>query len=132
MFDRSLSLRGGDTYTTVTQQPHDAADAARLYGQLQDKATGSITEIIGHQLPDIRVEFVTYSSHRSIANFKDLHRVVFKINGQSFDQVIPVDEFETEREPHNKAALRKIAEAITNDLMNRLYPHVMEVYRRRF
>jgi hypothetical protein len=44
MLDRYV--REGDTHVSVKQLPHDAADAARLYGELSDRARNAIIEAI--------------------------------------------------------------------------------------
>lgn len=74
------------TNITVKQQPNDAADAARLFGQLKDKASEEFASGMVNRLgADNEVVFLQCD------HFKDplldkLHvRLVFKINGKLYD-----------------------------------------------
>ncbi|ARO29931.1 hypothetical protein NXC14_CH01981 [Rhizobium sp. NXC14] len=132
MFDRTFV--GGRTthhhHMTINQQPNDAADAARLYGELQDKAGDSIKEIIGHQVADTKVEFVTLDTCRDVLHFKDHVRMVFKINGKTFETRVEIDEFNRD-EPRERVAYRAVAEGITNTLMDRSILQIYQTFARR-
>lgn len=64
----------------VTQQPHDAADAARLYGELQDRARNTILEAIP-------LENALFTSKvvidRDVASLSYRGACVAKINGRT-------------------------------------------------
>lgn len=53
MFDTYLDRRSVNVRqdTHITQQPHDAADAARLYGELEEKALDRVQNRVVMQLP---------------------------------------------------------------------------------
>lgn len=129
MFDRSY-YRAGDTHTSVTQQPHDAADAARLYGELEGKAEAKVKSVVHHQLESIRAEFVTLHAHRSVLDFKDHFHVAFKVNGKGMEARVEIDEMEKRNDrPGELLAYRKIAEGITETILQQLAPHLYSLGR---
>jgi hypothetical protein len=134
MFDRTFV--GGRTthhhhHMTINQQPNDAADAARLYGELQDKASDSITEVIGHQIADTKVEFVTLDTARDVLHFKDHVRVIFKINGKTFDTRVEIDDPIKLNEPRERVAYRAVAEGIANTLMDHSILQIYQTFARK-
>lgn len=106
------TYRGGDTF--VTQQPNDAADAARLYGELQDKAEDKVISAMVEQVEPFKAEFVTYQCVRTPMDGQTHHRLAFKVNGHVM--VAKVSEKEFERDGA-QATLRQIAEAITGEIL---------------
>lgn len=119
MFDRSFHYRSGDHHTTLNQQPHDAADAARLYGQLQAKAESAVVETVAQQLPSIDAQYARIQSERLVMHLKDRHTVVFKINGRTIKTIIERDEIDTHTSTMRKE-LQAVAEAITSEIMNHI------------
>lgn len=119
---------GGDTYrshTTINQQPHDAADAARLYGEIEGKAEGRITSLVAEQLPNIEVSYARMNMERSVLDMTDRMKVVFRLNGRPHeaDITLPVHDIKRHRDPRRRA-LEAIAEAITRgDASHAARPH---------
>lgn len=132
MFDRHY-YRAGDTHsrTVVNQQPNDAADAARLYGEVEQKAEQKIKEVVGGQLTGTRVEFATVDMHRSPMHFKDDFHVVFKINGETIKSKVEVHDDHTV-EDKLRSVIRKVAEGITNSIMDRVYMDMVRYGRGSF
>lgn len=129
MLDR-YSFRGGDTNTTVIQQPHDAADAARLYGELEGKAEAKVKAVVHQQLESIRAEFVTFHAERSVLHFKDQFTVLYKVNGKGMEARVDIEEREKQvGRPGELLAYRKIAEGITEVILQQLAPHLYSMGR---
>lgn len=95
MFNRALILRGGETHhhTTVNQQPNDAADSARLLGELEDKAKDKVLGLI-HTEADNQFRIVAYEHMKDYAHPSDRYRVAFTINGHQYTVKIAIDDYE--------------------------------------
>ena len=98
----------------VKQQPNDAADAARLYGQLEEKASDKIAKIISRQIDPIKAELVECHFERSPYHMKDMAMIVFSLNGETFKVMAEKQDFES------KKIYEAVAESITHTLMNKL------------
>ncbi|CDN47556.1 hypothetical protein [Neorhizobium galegae] len=131
MFDRSY--RGGDHYSSSThikQQPHDAADAARLYGEVEAKAEAKVKRVVHEQLDSIKAEFVKLHAERSVLHFKDNFLVLFKVNGKGMEARVEVEEMEKVRGERGEIVVyRKIAEGITEEILRQLVPHLYSLGR---
>jgi hypothetical protein len=131
MFDRNY--RGGDHFsssTHVTQQPHDAADAARLYGEIEAKAQAKVKQVVHQQLDSISAEFVTLHAQRTVMDFKDHFHVLFKVNGRGMEARVEVDELDKRKEPSVEMMVyRKIADGITEAILQQLAPHLYSLGR---
>jgi hypothetical protein len=84
MFDTYLVRGQPDVHVhnRIEQKPHDPADAARLYGQLKDRAEAEVSKATIERLGaenEIKVVFV----ESNICT--DTVRVLFTINGVRFD-----------------------------------------------
>jgi hypothetical protein len=98
MLNRTVILRQGDTHehVTVNQQPHDAADAARLYGEIEEKAKAKIENLVAHNAFNT-VKFVTYTQNKSFVDMNVQHYIAYTINGVPFTQIISYDDYEAAR-----------------------------------
>lgn len=120
---------GGDTYrshTTINQQPHDAADAARLYGEIEKKAEDKIASVVAEQLPNIEVGYVRMDMQRSMLDMSDRMKVIFRLNGRPQEAIITIPMYDTtgHPDPRRRAALA-IAEAITKEVMDQMIPDLI-------
>lgn len=96
--------REGDTYVTVNQQPHDAADAARLHGEIRAKAEAEATRaIIQRTGAKNEVVIARIDTEASVASCERMARVLFSINGVPYDLTTKADDF---------GGRRRVAEAI--------------------
>ncbi len=129
MFDRSYH-RDGDSYhtTKITQQPHDAADAARLYGSLEDKATSKVVAVVAQQLPSIDTTYARIQQERSVLQMTEHHTVVFKINGRTVTTRVDRHDFDT-RETTMQKELQVISEEVAKEVMKLI---AADVYRHSF
>ncbi len=86
MFDRTIYAAPPSTTINVKQQPNDAADAARLYGECRAKAEAEVADAIivkfgaRNELTGIKIE-----SQRTFFDDKTHVRLLFSINGEKFD-----------------------------------------------
>jgi hypothetical protein len=87
VLNRTYFAIGGDKHEhyTIKQQPHDAADAARLYGELEKKAASSIEQIIFGRINSLNLELVTYQKVENMMDWAREHFVAFKINGVNYN-----------------------------------------------
>lgn len=70
----------------VEQQPNDAADAARLYGECRAKAEAEVRDATIVKLGAFNeITAVKIDSQRTFHDMKLHVRLLFKINGKSFD-----------------------------------------------
>ena len=71
---------------SIKQQPNDAADAARLYGELEAKATAAIAgatiETLGAHN---EIKFLSINSYQEPMWMTLKVRLVFSINGKQYD-----------------------------------------------
>lgn len=120
MFDRYHRHSSYQT-TTINQQPHDAADAARLYGELQKEAEGKIKNLVCEQLSGLNASFATFEAFREPYEMQDRFHVCWKLNGQAMSAKITVGDHEKMRAENPRLlGLRKIAESITEVILDRL------------
>lgn len=87
MFDRKYFALGGDRHEhyTINQKPHDAADAARLYGELEEKAASNIGKVIHAHIPILKMELVAYEKNLNVMHMKTEYFIAFNINGARFN-----------------------------------------------
>lgn len=84
MFD--THIQEGNKNTHVTQLPHDTADAARLYGELKDRAEREVAKAtierfgVNNHLVVLRV-----TCERSFESNQTHTRVLFKVNEELCD-----------------------------------------------
>lgn len=120
MFDRTILLRQPDVHVhnRIEQKPHDAADAARLYGECKAKAelevaNATIVKFGAHnELTGVKVD-----SMRSFIDNRLHVRLLFAINGEKFDiQVEDTDEAMT------LAAYREVAYKLFDKVILKMLP----------
>jgi hypothetical protein len=114
MFD-SYRHQDGDTHVTIKQQPNDAADAARLHGEIRDKAIAEANSAIVERLGAHNEFIVAKVRHEVHLGSLDKHvRAIFTINGKPYDVSVTVPE-ELSREIR-----RVIAVALLEEIMRGL------------
>lgn len=114
---------------SIVQQAPDAADAARLYGQLQDKAENKVEEIIIHQLKDISIQFATMEASRSPMNFTEEFRVMAKINGKPVTASVTFEDVERQGGDHVRAAYQKLSEELAQTIMQQVMLNYLAITR---
>jgi len=84
MFDTYLDRRSVNVRqdTHITQQPHDAADAARLYGELEEKALDRVQNTMVMQLPSIDAKVVRFDLERQPATLSTFAKIGINLNGK--------------------------------------------------
>lgn len=116
MFDRTLVQH--DTNVYVKQQPNDAADAARLHGEIRDRAEaearGAIVARFGARNELVGVKF---EHQRRFLENTMVVRLLFKINGETFDIVV-----EDNCEAMTKAAYQEIALRMVAKVVDSMMP----------
>jgi len=95
MLDRAIFVKGGDTHehVTVNQQPNDAADAARLYGETYEKAKKEVREIVAHMANNV-INFMSYEVNLGMATMTTEYYVAFTLNGQPHNIRVSVEDYE--------------------------------------
>lgn len=98
MFDRTNLYRAGDSHTTnkYEMQPHDAADAARLYGEVKEKAVAAVEDVMIEKIDSIRAELIRFEKVRTAENFDTVFYIVYKINGKKFAHKVTKDEMQNQ------------------------------------
>lgn len=66
------------SYTNITQQPNDAADAARLYGEVKQKAETDIAEAV--RLVSNKFNAVAHVAELCMSESK-MFKIIFDLNG---------------------------------------------------
>lgn len=110
MFNRYT--REGDTYVNIKQQPNDAADAARLHGEIRAKAEAEAARaIIDHFGAHNEIRVVKTSRQYAPACDEHITRALFTINGRVYDVNVAVESHLRDR------VERSTAEAITLEIL---------------
>jgi len=113
MFDSYHTKEGNKTYVDIVQQPNDAADAARLYGEIEDKAKAEVADSVIYKLgAENEVSVVRVDHHHDLLKDDDHTRVVFKINGHTYDVRCKNDHFDI---------VSKTAQAIVEEVFNDIW-----------
>ena len=81
------------SHVTIHQQPNDAADAARLYGELEDKAAKSIKDAVFTRVEPIGVELVAYARDLNPASLGETYHVAFMVNDAKYEVRVDVSEY---------------------------------------
>lgn len=85
MFDTKI-FKAGDTRIDVEMLPHDAADAARLYGEMVERARKEVVGATIHEAgAEIRVVMKKVSTETSFVDCDTSIRVLFSVNGVDYD-----------------------------------------------
>jgi hypothetical protein len=125
MFDRSTYITPPSVNINVKQQPNDAADAARLYGECKAKAEKEVAEATivkfgaHNELTGVKVD-----SMRSFIDNKVHVRLLFKINGETFD--IHVEDSD---EARTVAGYREVACKLFDKVILKMLPPGFQAQR---
>lgn len=116
MFDRIV--REGDHYTRVVQQPNDAADAARLYGECLAKARAEVSHQVAAEIRNALV-VLAWSAEVNQMTGDRLVRVLFSLNGECFDVPLTIERRELASREDGPALVfcRAVAEKLTEHLV---------------
>lgn len=113
MFDTQV-FKAGDTRIDVEMLPHDTADAARLYGEMTEKARKEVVGATIHEAgANIRVVMKRLDTETNFANYDTNIRVLFSVNGEDYD-------IKTTQDAMNKDVYRKIGEALIEQVARAL------------
>lgn len=111
----------GDTHVTVKQQPNDAADAARLHGEIEQKAIELVEKNkISHNLKSIDAEFISYDLEPMMMG----QRLAFRVNGR----LVRVTVQEHEKFP--EAFVNALARELLSDALRVLPPSTYKNWGR--
>lgn len=96
MLDRAFFIKGGDRHehVTINQQPHDAADAARLYGEIEEKAKLRLRDFVTAKLAPTEIEATVYRQEYLAGDMATLYYIAFRLNGKPHGIEITVGEYE--------------------------------------
>ena len=110
-------FQGGDTHvrTTINQQPNDAADAARLYGEIESKAKENVENAIVRRVESINAEYVMIN--RDYSGYDNSYQVLFKVNGKKHTAKVEVQRY---LEDPFRSTVRAIAEGIAEEVVLQL------------
>jgi hypothetical protein len=117
MFDTTL-VRSPDVRVHVEQQPHDAADAARLYGECRARAEAEVADATivkfgaHNELTGVKID-----SMRTFFDDKVHVRLLFSINGQRFDIQV-----EDDYQAMTLAAYREINYKLFEKVLQKMLP----------
>lgn len=119
MFDREhRHFHSSPVNVHIKQQPNDAADAARLYGELEAKATQAVaTATIETMGANNAVKFLKIDSYREPFTEVLKVRLLFSVNGQVFDLITENTLFDI-REAVYGSIIGKLFEQCTKQLIN--------------
>lgn len=79
-------------HTKVEQKPHDAAEAARLYGELKAKAEADVANATVTRFgADNELTAVVVESRHDYLNDQPMARVLFRLNGALYDLTLKPD-----------------------------------------
>ena len=98
MFDRPIHISPPDVKVTINQQPVDAVDAARLYGELVHKAEREVSSATLYRFgPNNSLTVVKVMTDRSYASREAACRVLYRLNGRDYDlKVVAIESIEEE------------------------------------
>jgi hypothetical protein len=103
--------------TTINQQPNDPADAARLYGELLEKARAEVINAMVQEIPSIDAKLVTFAMQRDHESFNDIIGIVFNVNGHAFKETIKID---IDQARVARTVIEKISEAIAGAVLRQM------------
>lgn len=103
--------------TRVEQKPHDPADAARLYGELLDKARAEIRSILTEELPESGVTLCSMRMDRIAMDMKDVIEISFKLNGRQIRATHEIGPGDPSKGDVDKI-MQSVAESVAAEVMN--------------
>lgn len=104
------------TNVNIRQLPHDTADAARLYGEMRDKAEREVANATVERLgAGNLLKIVSVIQHGNLETSTRIVRVLFTLNG----------ELHSVRVSHDEDARRVLAQSIANKVAQSVFNLVM-------
>jgi hypothetical protein len=117
MFNRTY-VRQPDVNVHIQQQPNDAADAARLHGEIRAKAEAEATDaVIAKFGARNELTGVVIREQRSYIDNKQHVRLLFKLNGETFDIQV-----EDNYESMTLHAYQEIAQKLMGKVLQKMLP----------
>lgn len=122
MFNRT-TISPPAVHVNIQQQPNDAADAARLYGECMGKAmlevaNATVVKLGAHN----EMTAVKITKIRDFADDKLYARLLFKVNGELFDITTEADTESMARGAYEAAFGKIFGQVITAMLPSRRLP----------
>lgn len=107
----------------VEQKPHDPADAARLYGELEKRAEERVLSAATVDLPSISAKVALFEISRMMLD--DAHHFVikFEVNGRKMDASLRVERGQLNQDRLVEDVLRLVAEEVARQIV--LEPEVV-------
>jgi hypothetical protein len=97
MFDTYVLPRPQATNVHIEQRPHDAADAARLYGECEAKAKAAVSQATIQTLgAHNEIKVVAAKAEESFADCNTRLRVMFMLNGKQYEFHSTVDSLQAD------------------------------------
>ena len=118
MFDRTILVRQPDVHVNVRQQPNDAADAARLYGECKAKAEAEVANATIAKF-GARNELTGVVVHEQVSFIDNQQhvRLLFSLNGEKFDIWVK-DDYES----MTRDAYREIVVKLFDKVLQKMLP----------
>lgn len=114
-----------EPHIEIHQQPHDAADAARLYGELERKAREAILEIIPVENNLLRAKVAIWTDFASDGYSG---RVFMELNGHLIkaDHTMTCHEARGSHELYYRSGQGGVRHAMLKELVSKLYRRIAE------
>lgn len=119
MFDQHhFHDRRTTVHNSFKMLPHDTADAARLYGEIETKAREHVANAVAvnlganNEVRVVRADVIR--THEMMGGCVKM-RIIYKINGKLYDEILEVDDMALRRNVH-----RNIAHAMFEQLADKL------------
>lgn len=113
-----------DVHVTIKQQPNDAADAARLYGELVSKAEAEVAQATLEKFGvNNTLHVMCVDTQRNYMDEKQLFRFLFKLNDQVHDIAVAVgrtDTLSTARYVFMEALAKALVSSLTTELLRKI------------
>jgi hypothetical protein len=121
-------MRSSDVYVDVNikQQPNNAADSARLYGELKRAAEEEVVSATINKFGAYNeVEVVRVDTWEDYSTQKKHYRFLFKVNGKTYD--IKTDLFPDRT--HTRGAAYEVNRAILSEVFEKSIKELMKYPR---
>jgi hypothetical protein len=123
MFDRSNYTKEGALHIDVKQLPHDTADAARLYGEMVNRAERQVLDAtVTHFGAFNELTVIKIGAERSVETDTQRVRLIFKLNGNLYD--FWLDDSDKGAEESLTIVARHLVSQVLNKLFIQGKPHV--------
>lgn len=126
MFDTTI-VKPADVSLRVEQKPLDAADAARLYGELKRRAEDEVANAVLQKFGAYNeLRAVVVESHVNLATDTVSARVIFDLNGHRYDFIVRPD-----REKIADAVALSAYEGLAREITAMALQAILPKYLRR-